>query len=101
PSVDIWSCGLILGELLLLQPVVPGDDEFQELDLITKLIGPATDRNWPKRRMLPGLRGYTFPTSTAPPGVHDEGGNLNRRFREYSDETRALLRGCLQWDPER
>ncbi|RPA80464.1 cyclin-dependent kinase 10, isoform CRA_g [Ascobolus immersus RN42] len=102
PTVDIWSCGLILGELLLRHPLLPGDDEFDELDLITKLIGPATDRVWPKRRLLPGLSGYNFPTaSSAPQGVDGLGGNLERLFRDYSENTIALLRACLSWDPER
>lgn len=104
PSVDIWSCGLILGELLLRVPLLPGDDEFEELDLITKLIGPATDRVWPKRRLLPGLSGYKFPSATgssAPQGIDGLGGNLEKLFRDFSDATTALIRQCLSWDPER
>jgi serine/threonine protein kinase len=37
-----------------------------------------------------------------PPSEALENGRmtLKMRFREYSDATRALMRRCLEWDPE-
>src|SRR5437667_2053493 len=42
PSVDLWSAGLILAELLLCTPLLPGDTEVQQLALIVKLLGTPT-----------------------------------------------------------
>jgi serine/threonine protein kinase len=38
-AVDIWSVGCIMGELLLNRPMLAGDDELQQLQLVFKLLG--------------------------------------------------------------
>ena len=39
PSVDLWSAGLIIGELLLSMPCLPGETELGQLALIVALLG--------------------------------------------------------------
>ena len=39
PSVDLWSAGLIIGELLLSMPCLPGETELGQLTLIVALLG--------------------------------------------------------------
>ena len=34
PSIDMWSCGCILGELFVKRPVFPGEQEMAQLDII-------------------------------------------------------------------
>lgn len=38
-AIDMWSIGCIFGEMLLLQPVFPGNDYIHQLKLIVKLLG--------------------------------------------------------------
>lgn len=44
-AIDMWSIGCIFGEMLLLQPVFPGNDYIHQLKLIVKLLGrpPESD----------------------------------------------------------
>ena len=38
-AIDVWSCGCIFGELLLMNPLFPGESEVDELNRIFKLLG--------------------------------------------------------------
>ncbi|URD98588.1 mitogen-activated protein kinase [Musa troglodytarum] len=42
-SIDIWSVGCILGEIVTREPLFPGKDYVHQLRLITKLIGSPDD----------------------------------------------------------
>lgn len=98
-AIDIWSLGLILGEFLLHTPVLPGDNESQEVQMIIALLGvPPSEHVWPQFRNMPLREQYNIP----PTSEALEGGkmSLNMRFREYSEATRGLMRRCLEWDPD-
>ena len=46
-AIDMWSIGCILGEMLLVQPVFPGNDYIHQLKLIVKLLGrPPEEELW-------------------------------------------------------
>ena len=40
-AIDMWSVGCIFGEMLLSQPVFPGNDYIHQLKLIVKMLGKA------------------------------------------------------------
>ena len=44
-AVDMWSVGCIFGEMLLSQPVFPGNDYIHQLKLIVKMLGKAPDED--------------------------------------------------------
>lgn len=97
PSVDLWSAGLIIGELLLNEPVLPGETPIQQLALIVKLIGtPARDDITALADMgCPEL--VRWQREAMPSGRAD---NLERRFRGVSSEgTVRFLAGLLRWYP--
>jgi serine/threonine protein kinase len=46
-AIDMWSIGCIFGEMLLQQPVFPGNDYIHQLKLIVKLLGrPEESALW-------------------------------------------------------
>ncbi|KAI9712207.1 MAG: hypothetical protein M1812_006941 [Candelaria pacifica] len=97
PSVDLWSAGLILAELLLSVPCLPGETVIEQLSLIVKLLGsPASDDITALSAMgCPDLIKWRR-QSLAQGRVN----NLERRFlTESSKETVAFLGGLLRWDP--
>ena len=105
-SADMWSCGLILGELLILVPLLPGETELEQLSLIVKLLNPPTDETWPKMRLLPRFSGqllFRKPAEERDGGSDSKSGSLSleKRFRVHTVETVNLLKDILQWDPER
>ena len=46
-AIDMWSVGCIFGEMLLSQPVFPGNDYIHQLKLIVKMLGrPTKEQLW-------------------------------------------------------
>ena len=98
-AVDIWAVGLILGELLLHAPVLPGENEAEEVQLIIALLGtPPSERVWPEFRNMPLRDEYRLPPASET--LENGKMSLKMRFREFSDATRSLMRRCLEWAPE-
>mmetsp|Transcript_11607 Transcript_11607/g.36936 ORF Transcript_11607/g.36936 Transcript_11607/m.36936 type:complete len:405 (-) Transcript_11607:447-1661(-) len=44
-AIDMWSIGCIFGEMLLQQPIFPGNDYIHQLKLIVKLLGRPHERD--------------------------------------------------------
>ena len=51
-SVDIWSAGCILGELLTCRPIFPADEEKKVFNLICDKCGTPDARDWPEAAKL-------------------------------------------------
>lgn len=52
-NIDIWSAGCVLAELLLGQPIFPGDSGVDQLVEIIKVRWESC-RRWPKASPLSG-----------------------------------------------
>jgi len=48
PAIDLWSAGCIFAELLQRKPILPGKNEFEQIDLIFRLLGTPDESTWPK-----------------------------------------------------
>ena len=44
PSVDLWSAGLVLAEMLLSAPCLTGETPLEQLSLIVKLLGKVISK---------------------------------------------------------
>jgi len=44
-AIDMWSIGCIFGEMLLLQPIFPGNDYIHQLKLIVRLVGSPSEKD--------------------------------------------------------
>ena len=97
PSIDLWSAGLILAELLQSTPCLTGETPIEQLGLIVKLLGsPAPDDLAALSAIgCPELirwRRESLSTGRA--------NNLERRFLAVtSPETVNFLQGFFKWDP--
>lgn len=97
PAVDLWSAGLIVGELLLNAPCLPGETVVEQLSLAVKLQGSPTadDTRALADTGCPDLGRWC--REAMPQGRADD---LARRFLDRSTEaTVAFLGGLLTWDP--
>lgn len=97
PSIDMWSAGLVLAELLLSTPCLTGETPIEQLSLIVKLIGsPSPDDMAALSAMgCPELIRWRRESLAA--GRAD---NLERKFLPAtSPETVKFLKGFLNWDP--
>ncbi|KAL9104340.1 MAG: hypothetical protein Q9163_000686 [Psora crenata] len=97
PSIDIWSAGLVLAEMLLGAPCLTGETAIEQLSLIIRLLGSPTPDDLAALSAMgcPDLirwRGEGFSAGRAD--------NVERKFRpSTSSETVVFLKGLLQWDP--
>ena len=46
-AVDMWSCGVVLGELMLLSPLFPGTNDIDQMFKVFQIMGTPTPDNWP------------------------------------------------------
>ena len=74
-SVDMWSVGCLMAELLFGRAILPGENEMDQLRLIYKLLGTPTTDTWPGYTKLPKIKTMDF----ARP-LH---GDLKERFQRY------------------
>jgi serine/threonine protein kinase len=84
-SMDVWSLGCILGELLLRRPVFPGTDTQNQLDLIFQMIGFPTQEDidrCPNPKSREKLRQLP----------HRQGAKFNIEFAESNPDAVDLLR---------
>lgn len=63
--IDVWSAGCVLAELLLGQPIFPGDSGVDQLVEIIKVLGTPTREQI--REMNPNYTEFKFPQIKAHP----------------------------------
>ncbi|MCJ1475068.1 hypothetical protein MMC13_003728 [Lambiella insularis] len=95
-SVDMWSAGLILAELLLSTPCLTGETPIEQLALITKLLGSPSSHDLAALSAIGCPELIRWRRESLASGRVD---NIERRFGPTtSPETVNFLRGMLRWD---
>ncbi|CAD6341866.1 unnamed protein product [Miscanthus lutarioriparius] len=99
-SIDIWSAGCVLAELLLGQPLFPGESAVDQLVEIIKVLGTPTREEI--RCMNPNYTEFRFPQIKAHPWhkifhkrMPPEAIDLASRLLQYSPNLRCTaLEAC-------
>ncbi|KQK04055.1 shaggy-related protein kinase alpha [Brachypodium distachyon] len=93
-AIDVWSAGCVLAELLLGQPVFPGDSGVDQLVEIIKVLGTPTREEI--KRMNPNYTEFKFPQIKAHPWhkifnkrMPAEAVDLVSRLLQYSPNLRS------------
>lgn len=94
-AIDVWSAGCIFAEMLLRRPLLPGDDELDQLRKITHFTGtPSID-------VINGLRNpkaQQFLKTVRPRPAAD----ITRIFAQDADpEALNLLQKMLDFNPDK
>lgn len=98
PSIDLWSAGLILGELLQSAPLLTGENPVEQLSLIVKLLGSPTSDDLAALAEMGCPDLINWRREGLASGRAD---NMDRRFlAQTSPETVNFLRGLLTWSPQ-
>ncbi|XP_042041837.1 shaggy-related protein kinase eta-like [Salvia splendens] len=99
-SIDIWSAGCVLAELLLGQPLFPGENAVGQLVEVIKILGTPTREEI--RCMNPNYNDFRFPQIKAHPWhkvfqkrMPPEAIDLTSRLLQYSPNLRCTaLEAC-------
>jgi len=93
-SIDVWSVGCILAELLTRLPLFPGKNHVDQLNLISSLVGTPTPE---EMKLITNEQALKFMKSMPPkPRV-----SMKSRFPSASPEALDLLDRMLQFDPRK
>lgn len=90
-SIDVWSVGCVIAELMLGQPIFPGESGVDQLVEIIKILGTPTKEQI--QAMNPDYKEYRFPQIRPLPW---EKVFRHRTSRESIDFVSRLL----QYDPK-
>jgi len=97
-SIDLWSAGLVLAELLQSTPCLMGETPIEQLSLIIRLLGSPTADDLAALSAMGCPELIKWRSERLAAGRAD---NVERRFLEdTSAETVTLLKGLLRWDPQ-
>nr|XP_041567858.1 cyclin-dependent kinase 20 [Taeniopygia guttata] len=66
-GVDLWAAGCILGELITLAPLFPGDTDLEQLCRVLSALGTPRARDWPELAELPDFPKLRFRPRAPPP----------------------------------
>ncbi|KAF2757199.1 protease-like protein [Pseudovirgaria hyperparasitica] len=100
-AVDIWSCGIVLGELVKRDYWVPGHTDLEIFTRITEVFGSPSEANWPGVTKLPNapLINPSDDSAPRPPGMPTE--QWNREFGQLGPIGIDLLRSMTSLDPRK
>ncbi|KAJ3396796.1 negative regulator of the PHO system [Lobulomyces angularis] len=99
-SIDIWSAGCIMAELLSGKALFPGKNNEDQLQRIFKLRGTPTEQTWPHVSELPDFKPnfpYYHPQSLASkiPAIDGLGLDLLERMLQYEPYKRISAKDAL------
>lgn len=100
-SVDIWSIGCIMAEMITSQPMLPGQNDQDQLHLIFKALGTPTLQDWPSVVELPEWKSdfYLYPPKPWPvlvPGIDPIGVDLISRLMKEDPNQRLSAKAALE-----
>mmetsp|Transcript_87893 Transcript_87893/g.138739 ORF Transcript_87893/g.138739 Transcript_87893/m.138739 type:complete len:458 (-) Transcript_87893:358-1731(-) len=93
-TVDLWSLGCIVGEMLGRRAMFPGKNHIDMIVRIGEVLGMPSDKelHWLPKDSV----GYRFIFTICPPAV---GTGLHNLYPRASASCLDFMRGLLTWDP--
>lgn len=96
PSVDMWSVGCLLAELLLRRPLFPGRDEAEQVDIIFRTLGAPNHDVWPGWHEMP--HSELVAAASASPYTQSR---LREKCSKMEAGALSLVERLLSMDPSR
>ena len=96
-SLDVWSLGCIIAELLIGEPLFPGDSEIDQLFKIFQMFGTVNNSNWENIESNPNWK-------TSFPKWNNDGQFitlLNKQFYKLELHQYELLIRMFEYNPKK
>lgn len=90
PAIDMWGVGCVFGELFKGHPILPGNSDVNQINLIFDLMGSPNELNMPGWTKLPGCEGIR--------DFQPRHSRLNQDFREQGSCFISLMAELLKLD---
>ncbi|KAK0626687.1 kinase-like domain-containing protein [Immersiella caudata] len=88
-AIDMWGVGCVFGEMLVGKPILAGESDQHQLEIIFDICGTPTEETMPGWRSLPGAEGLN---------PRAKQGNLAARFKDHGHGAVSLLKELLKLD---
>lgn len=89
-AIDMWGVGCVFGEMFKRKPILQGDSDLAQAQLIFNLVGSPTEENMPGWQELPGCEGIKDFGNRRP--------QIRHVFKELSPQALSLLEELLRLD---
>ena len=89
-AIDMWGVGCVFGEMFTKKPILPGNSDIHQAQLIFDLMGSPTEENMPGWSSLPGCEGIQ--------SFQHRSCTLPQRFRAQGSSFISLLSEFLKLD---
>ncbi|KAK8866333.1 hypothetical protein M9Y10_009294 [Tritrichomonas musculus] len=103
PPMDIWSMALVLIELLIGRPLFPGDDELEELYMISELLGKPPIELVEKGKRRDEFFDDDYQLKECKSDTERKPGTMNLKevMNTNDDQLIDFLMKCLTWDQKK
>jgi cyclin-dependent kinase-like len=93
-SIDVWSIGCVMAEMIDGEPLFPGENDLDQLYLIQKCLGPLIAQHHEHFLKNPKFIGMKFPD------IHNVETIDRRYFGKIDKHGLDLLKKMLRMDPK-
>ncbi|KAI9683193.1 MAG: serine/threonine protein kinase, CMGC, CDC2/CDK sub [Trizodia sp. TS-e1964] len=90
PAIDIWGVGCVFGEMFTGRPILQGNSDLGQINMIFDLVGTPTEQNMPGWSSLPGCEGVK--------SFKERPNTLAQTFRNHGAGVISLLGELLNLD---
>ena len=89
-AIDMWGVGCVFGEMFKGRPILAGNSDAHQMQMIFELVGTPTEETMPGWTTLPGYEDASIYSLRSP--------SLSRVFREHGSSAISLLTELLKLD---
>ncbi|KAI9797527.1 MAG: serine/threonine protein kinase, CMGC, CDC2/CDK sub [Piccolia ochrophora] len=90
PAIDMWGVGCVFGEMFVGKPILAGNSDINQAQIIFDLVGSPTEDTMPGWSALPGCEGVKQ--------FKPRPSTIAQRFREQGSSAVSLLTELLRLD---
>lgn len=93
-ATDMWSLGVVIGELINRHIVFPSKSEIEQILMIYRLLGTPNDQTWPEAKTFKHFLQFNDET------LLNQNETFEKKFPKADEQELILLKSLLQMNPK-